>query len=120
MHYIRRATAESIIMAAKNVYPQEFFSMLGGSGNTIDELVIVPAEFGDDSVTYRPDFVPIGDRVIGTVHSHPTTNASPSGADLESFRKTGHVHIIIAYPYNLNTIKAFDNIGRQVKIEVIE
>jgi proteasome lid subunit RPN8/RPN11 len=120
MYYIKRTTAESIIMAAKNVYPKEFFSMLGGKNKTIDELVIVPAIFGNDSVIYEPEYVPIMDRIIGTVHSHPTKNNEPSNEDIQSFRKTGKIHIIISYPYNLNTMKAFDNNGKQVKLEVIE
>ncbi|VVC00843.1 putative metalloprotease [uncultured archaeon] len=117
---IRQGTLESIIMVARKVYPDEFFSMLGGAGGIIEELVIVPAEFGEDSVVYRHDLVPFDKKIIGTVHSHPGKWASPSEDDLESFRKAGEVHLIIGYPYDLNTIKAFDTKGNKITLKVVE
>lgn len=120
MHKIKKATIDSIIMAAKKVYPEEFFSMLGGENNIIKELVVVPAIYGENYSSYRLDMVPYDNTIIGTVHSHPNNSNEPSDADLLSFAKTGKVHLIIAYPYELNTIRAFDNKGRDIEIEVIE
>ena len=120
MYNIKNAVVDSIIMASRNIYPKEFISMLGGGDKTIEELVILPAEFGDDFSSFRFDLAPIFDKtIIGTVHSHPTSGNDPSFADLEAFRKTGQVHIIIGYPYALNTMKAFDNSGKIVPLKVV-
>jgi len=117
---IKRGTLESIVIAARNVYPQEFFSMLGGKNKTIEELVVIPAVFGDDFASYSLEHVPIDRSIIGTVHSHPSQYSHPSDADLESFGKFGEVHLIIAHPYDFNTIRAFDNKGKKIILKVVE
>ncbi|MBI4210513.1 MAG: Mov34/MPN/PAD-1 family protein [Candidatus Diapherotrites archaeon] len=120
MHRIKRQVLESIIMAAKNVYPLEFFSMLGGRNKVIEELVVVPATYGESFSSYRLDLVPFDSSIIGTVHSHPSEENYPSDADLESFSKFGEVHLIIGHPYNFNTVRAFDNKGRHVTLRVVD
>ena len=119
MYKIKESVVESIMIAAKNVYPLEFFSMLGGKNKTIEELVVVPADFGKDFSSYRLDLVPFDRSIIGTIHSHPSAYTHPSAADLHSFEKFGEIHLIIGYPYTLNTIRAFDNKGKKVALEVI-
>ncbi len=120
MYSIRKQALESIIIAARNVYPLEFFSMLGGKNKAIEELVVVSAHFGEDFSSYRLDLVPFDREIIGTVHSHPSVHNYPSDADLESFSKFGEVHLIISYPYDLNTIRAFDNKGKKITLKVVE
>ncbi len=119
MYSIKSATVDSIIMAARKVYPLEFISMLGGKGMVIEELVVLPAEFGEDFSTIRLDLAPFDKTIIGTVHSHPGPGNSPSDADLDVFRISGHVHIIIGYPYTLNTMKAFDSRGKRIGLKVV-
>ncbi len=120
MYSIKKITVESIIEASKNVFPQEFFSMLGGKNEVITELVIVPAIYGENFSSYRLDLVPFDRTIIGTVHSHPSRNNSPSKADINSFKKTGKIHLIIAYPYTAETIAAFDENGKETTIKIIE
>ena len=119
MYKVKQPVLESIILAAKNVYPNEFFSMLGGKNKTIEELVVVPATFGKDFSSYRLDLVPFDRKIIGTIHSHPSIYNHPSNADLHSFRKSGEVHLIISYPYDFNTIRAFDSKGNKISLQVI-
>jgi len=119
MFKIKKEVVESIIIAAKNVYPDEFFSMLGGENKVIEELVVVPATYGKNFSSYRQDLIPIDKKIIGSVHSHPSVYNHPSKADLSSFRRTGQVHIIISYPYDLNTIRTFDNKGNSVQLNVV-
>jgi proteasome lid subunit RPN8/RPN11 len=54
--------------------------------------------------------------VVGTVHSHPSPDNSPSSADIKFFSKFGGIHLIIAWPYKINTIKAYDNNGNLISI----
>ena len=119
MHSIKNEAVESIILASRNVYPHEFISMLGGKNGVIEELVVLPADFGEDFSTIRLDLAPFDKTIIGTVHSHPDPDNRPSEADLEVFRRAVQVHIIIGYPYTLNTIKAFDSKGKKVALKVI-
>lgn len=120
MYNIKKGALESIIIAARNVYPLEFFSMLGGKNRVIEELVVVPATFGEDYSSYRLDLVPFDREIIGTVHSHPSEENYPSETDLDSFERFGEIHLIISYPYNLNTLKAFDNKGKKITLRVVE
>jgi proteasome lid subunit RPN8/RPN11 len=55
----------------------------------------------------------------GTVHSHPSGNYRPSGADLEFFRKMGDTHIIIGYPYTETTWQAYNRAGEPIKLEIV-
>ncbi len=119
IYKIRQGTLESVIIAAKNVYPHEFFSMLGGKNKTIEELVIVPATFGENFSSYSMDLVPFDKTIIGTIHSHPSIYNHPSDADLDSFRRFGEIHLIISYPYEFNTIRAFDSKGNKVTLSVV-
>ncbi|HZX34786.1 MAG TPA: Mov34/MPN/PAD-1 family protein [archaeon] len=119
-YYIKSAALESITEAAKNVYPNEFFSLLGGKNKTIEELVVVPAIYGKDFSSYRLDLVPFDSGIIGSVHSHPSPASFPSKADLSSFERKGEIHLIIGHPYTFNTISAFDRKGGSVRLEVVE
>ncbi|MCR4335080.1 MAG: Mov34/MPN/PAD-1 family protein [archaeon] len=119
MYKIKNEVIESIIIAARNVYPDEFFSMLGGTEDKITELVIVPATFGENFSSYRLDLVPFDKNIIGTIHSHPSPNNNPSRADLESFAAKGKIHLIISHPYTLDTIRAYDTEGNRKQLKVI-
>ncbi|PIN85015.1 MAG: hypothetical protein COV47_04405 [Candidatus Diapherotrites archaeon CG11_big_fil_rev_8_21_14_0_20_37_9] len=120
MYLITKGAAESIMLAAQNTYPNEFFSMLGGKNKTIKELVIVPATYGKNYSTFRIDLVPFDPEIIGTVHSHPSKYNSPSKADLNSFSKIGEIHLIISYPYTFENIAAYNKYGEKTELKLIE
>ena len=46
--------------------------------------------------------------------------ASPSKGDLRAFKALGETHLIIASPFTLETVRAFDAEGNEVKLEVVE
>lgn len=113
---------EDLLLAARNTYPNEFFALLGGDkkGSVIDEFVVVPAVYGKNFAMVHTNLVPFDMRVLGSVHSHPSRNWRPSGADLSSFGKFGGINLIIAYPFDINSVRAFDIEGRKLEIEVLE
>jgi proteasome lid subunit RPN8/RPN11 len=51
---------------------------------------------------------------IGTAHSHPGGSNRPSLQDLNNF--FGVVSIIISYPYEYETIGAFDRNGNNITL----
>jgi proteasome lid subunit RPN8/RPN11 len=64
--------------------------------------------------------MPIDYSVVGSVHSHPSGNFSPSDEDRNFFRKFGSVHIITGRPYSMRTWQAYDDDGEPVVLEVVD
>ncbi|MFA4855826.1 MAG: Mov34/MPN/PAD-1 family protein [archaeon] len=121
MAAIKKATLEALLLAAKNTYPDEFIALLSSTkGKIIDEFVLLPATYGKDFSSIRIDLAPYDRNVKGSVHSHPGPYAMPSRADLHAFREMGEIHLIIAAPFNFNSVRAFKANGSETKIEVIE
>ena len=113
--------AEDICKASKNVFPNEFISLVGSRGKNgiIDELVVVPAIFGEFHSIIYSHLIPFDSRIMGTVHSHPTESNYPSDSDFQSFRKLGKIHIIICRPFSLYDMRAFESNGRKMQIEIV-
>jgi proteasome lid subunit RPN8/RPN11 len=122
MYCLKKSAAESICEAAKNVYPNEFISMLGGDKKTktINELVLLPATFGRNFSSIATYLAPIDSSIIGSVHSHPGRFNYPSRGDLGSFSKMGEIHLIISYPFNISNIRAYYVSGKEEQLKIIE
>jgi len=117
---IKESVVESICIAAKNVYPNEFISMLGKNReNEIFELVMLPAVYGKNFSSIRTDLIPFDRNIIGTIHSHPGRNNNPSQGDLKVFSMLGKIHLIICQPFEPENIKGFDEKGKEIQIEKI-
>ena len=110
-----------LLQAFRNNHPNEFFAYLGSdSGNVIDHYVVVPLFYqAPDSVSYRTDLLPMDFTIKGTIHSHPSLNPNPSHADLNSFINKGNTHIIVTYPYTIDTIHVYNKEGNPIKLEII-
>ncbi len=119
---IKRATLEAIAQAARNLYPNEFFALLGSSGKNgiIDEIVMIPSIYGKQHASFRLDLVPVDFSIKGSAHSHPGPAATPSRGDLRAFAKTGEIHLIISYPFNIENARMFDVKGREIEWSVAE
>ena len=118
MFKIKEAVIESILLATKASFPNEFFALLGGEKEQkiIDELVIVPVIQGDKFVLIKEHLIPFDSRIIGSIHSHPSKNARPSKADLKQFSRKGLIHLIVGFPYDLNSIKCYDFNGIETSL----
>ncbi len=119
---ISREVLETAIAAARESHPHEFIALLGGNRRKkhISELVFLPSVTGGVSAVIHMDMLPIGMSVFGTIHSHPTPNPTPSLQDLETFSKRGILHVIIAYPYTMQSWRAYRSDGSLVELEVVE
>lgn len=118
---IKRDVLLSILKASSNLFPDEFFCLLGGDKREkiIDEFVVVPAEYLKDSVSINTWLMPIDPRVVGSVHSHPH-KSPPSVTDLQNFAKFGEIHLITFPPFFLESFLAFDTKGRKLELKVVE
>ena len=113
---------DAIYAGAKELYPRESFLLLRGKKSKgvirITDLVLAPfAAHGEGEVHFNP-YMFAGDfTLVGTVHSHPSGNISPSHVDLNYF--FGRILIIVGYPYKgKNCIAAYDSNGDKVPIEM--
>lgn len=120
---IKRSVFESILLAARNVYPQEFIGLLKGkeekSRVVVEELVLAPlATYGEEFSSYSPHNVPLRAGVVGSVHSHPDYSARPSKGDLDFFATNGIVHLITCVPFDEKSVAAYDDKGRKLSFSV--
>ena len=120
---IKRKCLDLILECAKSSYPNEFGGLLRvdlDRKDTIIELIMLPGTIsGEAHAIFKLHMLPIDFSIVGTVHSHPSYSARPSGADLQLFRKHGKVHIISAAPYDTTSWKAYNHKGEEVEMKVI-
>jgi len=114
---------DAIYAGAKELYPRESFLLLRGKKSkgtiSITDLVLAPfAVHGEGFAHFNP-YMFTGDfSLVGTVHSHPSGNISPSDTDLNYF--FGRILMIVGYPYEgKGCIAAYDSNGDRVLIEII-
>jgi len=113
---------DAIYAGAKELFPRESFLLLRGKKRKniiyITDLVLAPfAVHGEGFANFNP-YMFAGDfSLVGTVHSHPSGNNSPSDTDLNYF--FGRVLMIVGWPYEgKDCIAAYDSNGDKMAIEV--
>jgi len=116
---IRKELIEGLIEIAKESHPYEFFALLTGKKGIIEEFIYIPFEQGNDFAGFNSSLLPVGMKIYGTVHTHPSESPYPSYQDLSTFSSFGKVHIIIYYPYCKECWNAFDRDGRKICLEVV-
>lgn len=120
---ITRKCLTLILEASKANYPKEFggFLRVGTqTKNTIREIVLLPGTIsGDSHAIFQLHMLPIDFSIVGTVHSHPSSSARPSDADLHLFEKYGKIHIIAAKPYTETSWKAYLYTGDEINMTIV-
>ena len=117
---IDRETLEFILRASRSSHPREFAGVLRATGDVIKEVLLLPGTLSSGkSAVLRLHMMPIDPSACGTVHNHPSSNASPSGKDLTLFAKFGYVHIVVASPYDEHSWKAYNHRGEEIILEVV-
>jgi len=88
---IDREVVDEILQIAQETYPNEFAALLEGkiTGGVlhIDGLLFLPGETSDKGAVMNIFMRSLVDEGIGSVHSHPGYDGSPSDADLHFFLK---------------------------------
>lgn len=117
---IARDTLNFILEASKSMAPQEFAGLLQEKDGIITEILILPGtESSDRNAVLRLYMMP-NIKAVGSVHSHPGPNRSPSEADLRLFSKTGNCHIIVGRPYNNKSWTCYDREGKVIELPVLD
>lgn len=113
-------TLRFILGASRSSHPREFIGVLRAAGDMVKEVLMLPGTLSSgESAVLRLHMLPIDPSACGTVHSHPSPNASPSEEDLALFSKFGYVHIIAAFPYDERSWRAYNHNGEEIKLEVV-
>lgn len=118
---IKHGTLEAVLEAARNTFPNEFFCYLGGNKakKTVDEIVMIPTVFGREHAIVSDWLRPFDSKVVGSAHSHPGHSARPSAADLDGFARLGEIHLIVALPFNIENVRAFNPEGKTLEFELV-
>lgn len=117
---IAKETLEFILEVCKSSAPVEFAAMLSSHGDVITEVIVVPGTESSDESAVMQLFMLPNIHTVGSVHSHPTSDTTPSDADLELFYRKGIVHIIVGAPYTMKSWTCYDKDGVPIKLEVID
>lgn len=107
-----------LLEMSRSAYPREIAGMLLAKKGVINDVVIMPGDYETQHVYVKMHLLPIYTNAVGTFHSHPSNSNRPSRADLDFFGEIGRIHLIIAYPYSLNSIAAYDSTGKPAKLEL--
>jgi proteasome lid subunit RPN8/RPN11 len=121
---ITKKCLDMILESSKSNFPQEFGALLRVDRvkkDTIIEVVLLPGTIsGDSHAIFRLYMLPIDYSVVGTVHSHPSSIARPSEADLDLFGHFGKIHLIVGVnPFGGTQWKAYEYNGLETIVEVV-
>jgi proteasome lid subunit RPN8/RPN11 len=99
---ISQELLQAIFEGARRLYPRETILLLRGEKKKnlikISELVVPPlATYGRSFTNIPLHMLPIDFSIVGTVHSHPSGNLTPSIADLNHF--FGSILMIVGFPF---------------------
>lgn len=117
---LTKQVADGIITYSKTWHPNEGILILQGKSKksgeiSINGLVLPPfSSHGPYYSGFPTNELPLDLSYIGTVHSHPGNSNRPSLQDLNDF--FGLISIIISFPYDYNTIGAYDRNGKSVDL----
>jgi len=114
----------TILEGARRLCPRETIMLLRGKKKknmiTISELVVPPlANYGQGFAQIRLHMLPMDFSIVGTAHSHPSGNLSPSPADLNHF--IGVVLMIVGFPFkDEKNVAIYNRAGEKLALQVPE
>jgi len=115
---------DSIFEGARRLYPKETILLLRGKKTKdtirVEELVVPPL------ATYGPGFahiplymLPMDFSIVGTVHSHPSGNITPSDVDFNHF--FGRILMIVGFPFaDERNVAVYNSHGEKLHVEIVQ
>jgi proteasome lid subunit RPN8/RPN11 len=119
-----RKLLDAIFEGAKRLYPKETFLLLRGVKSKgavrVNDLVVPPlAVYGYGFANLPLHMLPMDFSIVGTVHSHPSGNISPSDVDLNHF--FGRILMIVGFPFaDAQNVAVYDSKGERLPLEITE
>ncbi len=113
---------DAIFEGARRLYPKETILMLRGKKNKdtirIEELVVPPlATYGHGFANIPLHMLPMDFSIVGTVHSHPSGNVTPSDVDVNHF--FGRILMIVGFPFvDERNVAVYNSQGEKLSLQV--
>jgi proteasome lid subunit RPN8/RPN11 len=106
---------------ARDVYPRETILLLRGNRDSgeisVTEYLFPPFGAGGRGfATFPAHMLPIDFSIVGTAHSHPSGNLTPSVGDLHNFY--GRVMMILGPPFTLDAVRVYGKGGEELEIYI--
>jgi proteasome lid subunit RPN8/RPN11 len=121
---LRDELLQTILEGARRLYPREMVLLLRGqkrkSELRISEVLVPPlATHGSHFADVRLHMLPMDFSIVGTVHSHPSGNLSPSHTDLNHV--FGIVLMIVGFPFmDERNAAAYNRNGEKLSLQIIK
>jgi proteasome lid subunit RPN8/RPN11 len=112
----------TIFEGARYLHPKETILMLRGKKKKdvmhLVDLVVPPlATYGHGFANYPLHLLPMDFSLVGTVHSHPSGNKTPSEVDFNHF--FGRIMMIVGYPYaNEHDVVVYNSDGERLPLQI--
>lgn len=113
---------QTIFEGAKNVYPRETILLLRGEKKkdviAVTELLVPPlASYGRGFANIPLHMLPMDFSVVGTVHSHPSGNVTPSHTDMNHF--FGPILMVVGFPFaDEKNVAVYNRKGERLVLRV--
>lgn len=113
---------QTVFEGAKSVYPRETILLLRGEKKkdliAVTELVVPPlANYGRGFANIGLHMLPMDFSIVGTAHSHPSGNTTPSNTDLNHF--FGPILMIVGFPFtNEKNVAVYNRNGERLLLQV--
>lgn len=117
---IARDALNFILEASRSSMPDEFAGLLQSDKEIITEVLILPGtESSRMSALIRLYMLP-NMQVVGSAHSHPSSDIRPSKEDIAFFSRTGDYHIIAGPPFDESSWACYDSLGQRRELSVVD
>ena len=115
---------QAVFETARRLYPREMVLLLRGEKKRnmvkISELIIPPlATYGSGFANIPLHMLPMDFSIVGTVHSHPSGNLTPSTADLNHV--FGIILMIVGFPFaDERNVAVYNRRGEKLTLKTTE
>jgi proteasome lid subunit RPN8/RPN11 len=117
---IAREALKFALSVCKSSHPKEFAGMLYADGGVITRVDIPITQSSNVSAVMNLFMLPVNPHLVGSVHSHPSGDISPSATDIKMFMQNGDYHIIIGYPYDMKSWRCYNRVGNERHLDVVD
>jgi len=113
---------DAIFEGARRLYPKETILLLRGKKSKdairVDELVVPPlATYGHGFANIPLHMLPMDFSIVGTVHSHPSGNITPSDVDFNHF--FGRILMIVGFPFaDEQNVAVYNSNGEKLPLHI--
>jgi proteasome lid subunit RPN8/RPN11 len=115
---------DTILEGARRLHPREAILLLRGKKKknvvTISELIVPPlATHGKGFASMPIHMLPMDFSIVGTVHSHPSGNLTPSSVDLN--HSFGQILMIVGFPFaGEKDVAVYSHGGERLALQIVK